>query len=295
LAHRKRAKADFERICELGASGVIPQKEVIRARAELEAAEATYLAQREQIRFDAHQQAVNAQQRLQAAETAAAISRSHLLILGYSETDIDTMDPLAEAGRVAYYPVRSPITGTVIEKNSPQSKHVDDKTELMEIADLSTVWLRANVFEKDLDVTRELPGKLVTFEASSYPGQPFTATIFSSGDLVDDETRASQLLAVADNTQRLLKPGMFVEVDLTPGGDTDVLQLPAAAIQHHAGATFVFVSDGTGSFERRDVKLGRSTSDRVEITAGLSDGESVVVKGAFSLKSEMLSELMVEE
>ena len=109
LARLKRAKADFERIRELGASSVIPEKEVIRARAEHEAAEATYRALMEQIRFDAQQQALDAQQELQAAEAAVAISRSHLLILGYSEEDIDSMDPIAEAERVAYYPVRSPI------------------------------------------------------------------------------------------------------------------------------------------------------------------------------------------
>jgi RND family efflux transporter MFP subunit len=268
---------------------------VIRARAEHEAAEAGYRALKEQIRFDAQQQALNAQQKLQAAEAAVAISRSHLLILGYSETDIDSMDPITEAGRVAYYPVRSPINGTVIAKNAPLSKHVDDRTELMEIADLSTVWLRADVFEKDLNATRGLEDQSVTFSANSYPGQQFTADIFSSGNLVDDETRAARLLAIADNSERLLKPGMFVEIELTRRNDADVLQLPAAAIQRHAGATFVFVSDGAGRFERRNVKVGRSTSELVEIAAGLTDGESVVVNGGFALKSEMLSELMAEE
>jgi cobalt-zinc-cadmium efflux system membrane fusion protein len=295
LARLERAKADFERIRELGANSVIPEKEVIRARAEHEAAGATYRALKEQIRFDAEQQALDSQQELQAAEAAVAISRSHLLILGYSGEDIDSMDPIAEAERVAYYPVRSPIAGTVIAKNTPLSQHVDDETELIEIADLSTVWLRADVFEKDLGATRGLQGKSVTFEVSSYPGQQFTAEIFSLGDLVDDETRAARLLAIADNSERLLKPGMFVEIELTPRNDRDVLQLPAAAIQRHAGATFVFVSDGADRFQRRDVTLGRSTSELVEVCEGLVDGESVVVHGGFALKSEMLSELMVEE
>jgi cobalt-zinc-cadmium efflux system membrane fusion protein len=295
LARLRRARADFERIRELGENAVVPEKEVIRARAEHEAAQATYRALKEQTRFDAQQQALEAQHKLQAAEAAVAISRSHLLILGYSEDDIDSMDPLAEAGRVAYYPVRSPIAGTVITRSAPLSQHVDDETELMEIADLSTVWLRADVFEKDLGATRGLQGKSVTFQVASYPGQRFTAEIFSPGDLVDDETRAARLLAVADNSEGLLRPGMFVEIELTPRNDADVLQLPAAAIQRHAGATFVFVSDDTRAFERRDVKLGRSTSELVEIREGLTEGESVVVNGGFALKSEMLSELMVEE
>ncbi len=295
LARLKRAQADFERIRKLGTDGAIPGKEMIRAGAEHEAATAAYRALMEQIRFDAQQQAADSRQELQAAEAAVAISRSHLLILGYSKIGIDSMDPIAEAERVAYYPIRSPIAGTLIAKDAPLSQYVDGKTELLEVADLSTVWLRADVFEKDLGATRGLQGKSVTFEVNSYPGQRFTAAIFSLGDVIDDETRAARLLAIVDNSQRLLKPGMFVEVELTPCDDADVLQLPASAIQRHAEATFVFVSDGADGFERRDVKIGRSTSELVEINAGLTDGEVVVIKGGFALKSEMLSELMVEE
>jgi len=295
LARLNRARADYERIGKLGANSVIPEKEVIRARAEHEAATATYRALKEQIRFDAQKQALDAGQQLQAAEAAVAISRSHLLILGYNQQDIDTMDPIAEAERVAYYPVRSPIDGTVIAKNTPLSQHVDDETELVEIADLSTVWLRADVFEKDLGAVRGLQGKSVTFEASSYPGQRFAAEVFSTGDVVDDATRAARLLATAKNADRVLKPGMFVEIELTPSNDPDVLQLPAAAIQRHDGATFVFIADGTGGFERRDVEIGRSTSLLVEINGGVQEGDLAVVKGGFALKSEMLSELMVEE
>ncbi len=295
LARLNRAKADFDRVRKLGASAVIPEKEVIRARSEHEAAAASYRALKEQIRFEAQQRALETSQELQAAEASVAISRSHLLILGYSEEDLDSMDPIAEAERVAYYPVRSPIDGTVIAKDAPLSQHVDEKAELIQVADLTSVWLRADVFEKDLGAIRGLHGQSVMFRASSYPAQQFTANIFSLGDLVDDDTRAARLLAMADNSDRLLKPGMFVEIELTPRNDADALQLPASAIQRHGGATFVFVSDGGGGFQRRDVVLGRSTSQRVEIDAGLVDGESVVVNGGFALKSEMLSELMVEE
>jgi cobalt-zinc-cadmium efflux system membrane fusion protein len=238
---------------------------------------------------------LDARQGLQAAEAAAAISRSHLLILGYRERDLDSMDPIAEAERVAYYPVRSPIDGTVIARNAPLSQHVNEETELIRIADLSTVWLRADVFEKDLEAVRGLQERSVTFATGGYPGRSFTAEVFSFGDLVADETRAAPLLAVADNSDGLLKPGMFVEIQLTARNDADVLQLPAAAIQRHAGATFVFVADGSDGFERRDVRLGRSTSELVEVRTGLAEGELVVVHGGFALKSEMLSDLLVEE
>jgi cobalt-zinc-cadmium efflux system membrane fusion protein len=274
---------------------VIPEKEVIRARAEHEAAAAAYRALKEQIRFDAHQRALEAQQELQAADAAVTLSRSHLLILGFGEKDIDSMDPIAEGERIAYYPVRSPIGGTVIARNAPLSQHVTEHTELFRIADLSTVWLRADVFEKDLDAVQGLQERSVTFTTGGYPGRSFSASVFSLGDLVAEETRAAPLLAVAENPDGRLKPGMFVELELMVRNDADVLQAPASAIQHHAGATFVFVADGTTGFQRRDVQLGRSTEELVEIRAGLAEGEQIVIQGGFALKSEMLVDLLAEE
>jgi cobalt-zinc-cadmium efflux system membrane fusion protein len=295
LSRLNRAKADFERVRGLGASAVIPEKEVIRARAEHEAAAAAYRALKEQIRFDAHQRALEAQQELQAADAAVTLSRSHLLILGFGEKDIDSMDPIAEGERIAYYPVRSPIGGTVIARNAPLSQHVTEHTELFRIADLSTVWLRADVFEKDLDAVQGLQERSVTFTTGGYPGRSFSASVFSLGDLVAEETRAAPLLAVAENPDGRLKPGMFVELELMVRNDADVLQAPASAIQHHAGATFVFVADGTTGFQRRDVQLGRSTEELVEIRAGLAEGEQIVIQGGFALKSEMLVDLLAEE
>lgn len=295
LARLTRANADFERIRALTDKHIIPEKEVIRSRAEHEAAEATYRALIEQTRFDAQQKAVDARHALQAAEAAAAISRSHLLILGYREADLDSMDPLAEAGRIAYFPVRAPIAGTVIARNAQLSMHVNHQTELLRVADLSTVWLRADVFEKDLAAVGGLQGRQVSFRANSYPDRKFTANVFSLGDLVNDETRAVGLLAIAENPERLLKPGMFVDIELSPGEDAAVLQVPAAAIQRHSGATFVFVADGHAAFQRREVQVGRSTAEVVEILAGLTGGEAVVVRGGFALKSEMLSDLLAEE
>ncbi len=295
MSRLNRVTADFDRVRRLGADAVIPEKEVIRARAEHEAAAATYQALKEQIRFEAQQQAMEAQQQLQAAEAAVAVSRSHLLILGYREQEIDSMDPIAEAERVAYYPVRSPIGGTVIARNAPLSQHVNEQTELIRIADLSTVWLRADIFEKHIQAVQGLQQRSVTFTTGGYPGQSFDATVFSLGDLVAEESRAASLLAVAENPDGLLKPGMFAEIELTARDDADVLQLPASAIQRHADVAFVFVAAGSGGFERRDVEVGRSTARQVEILAGVGEGELAVVQGGFALKSEMLSELMVEE
>ena len=289
-----RATADHERLKPLGEKSIVPGKEVLRAAAAEEIAEAAYKATLEQIRYEAKKQLLDASEVLHEAESAVAVARSQLLILGYHEDDIDAMDPLTEGERVAYYPVRAPIDGTIIKMRAPLSKHVDPETELVEIADFSTVWLRADVFEKDLASVQGLIGGEVAFHSVGYPGRRFTAKVFSLGDVVDDETRASGLLAVAENPDRLLKPGMFGRIELAVPDTSAVLQVPASAIHRHDGATFVFVRDGSQGFARRDVRPGRGTSERVEIHEGVSEDDVVVVEGGFALKSEMLSELMTE-
>ena len=150
LVRLDRATADHERLKPLGEKSIVPGKEVLRAAAAEEIAEAAYKATLEQIRYEAKKQLLDASEVLHEAESAVAVARSQLLILGYHEDDIDAMDPLTEGERVAYYPVRAPIDGTIIKMHAPLSKHVDPETELVEIADFSTVWLRADVFEKDL-------------------------------------------------------------------------------------------------------------------------------------------------
>jgi RND family efflux transporter MFP subunit len=295
LVRFRRAEADYERYRSLGDSAVVPERVILRAKAELDASHAAHQAVIEQIGFDGEQRSLVAQQRLREAEAAAAISRSQLLILGYGSQDIDAMDPIAEADQISYYPVRAPLDGKVVARPALLSSHTDARTTLVEIADLSTLWLRADVFDKDLAAVQDLKGKSVSFRTTGYPGRQFTATVFTVGNLVDNETRAARLLAEVDNSERLLKAGMFVAIELGSGEDQGILQAPASAIQRHDGATFVFVQRGPEEFERRDVRIKRSTRETVEIADGLLESESVVVNGGFALKSKMLSELMTEE
>ncbi|MEN6494936.1 MAG: hypothetical protein ABFD16_11715, partial [Thermoguttaceae bacterium] len=134
----------------------------------------------------------------------------------------------------------------------------------------------------------------LTFRTPSYPEQGFVAKVFTLGHQVSDQTRAVRLLATADNPKRLLKPGMFVDVELDGGEEAAVLQIPVSAVQRHQGAVFSFVACGDGQFARRDVQLGPATSELVEVKAGLDEGERVVVQGGFALKSELFNDSVVE-
>jgi RND family efflux transporter MFP subunit len=205
------------------------------------------------------------------------------------------MDPIEEGEAVAHYPITAPLAGTVIKKDAVLLEHVTPQMQLFQVADLSAVWLQADIFEKDLPLLYGLRDKTLQFRAGSYPDRQFTAKVTYTGDLVDEKTRAVRLTATADNPDGLLKPGMFVEARLPKPKLTPALALPESALQRHEGRTFVFVYLEGDRFEPRDVETGASVDGQVEIESGLQPGERVAIRGGFALKSEMLRELMSEE
>jgi cobalt-zinc-cadmium efflux system membrane fusion protein len=287
-----QTRADYARLKGLWDQKMAIEREYIRSKADLESAEATYHATVDQARFTSQQQLLAAGQKIQEAETAVSVSQSHLMILGFRKEEIDAMNPIAEGGGVANYPIKAPFDGTVIQKDIVLSEYVGPQMQLFQIADPSTIWIQADVFEKDVAALQDLAGKKIKFRANSYPGREFTADVFSTGGSVDEKTRAVRLLAVATNPDRILKPGMFVEVGLPKESIGKVLQIPASAIQQYDNHTFVFVHRGGDEFQRREITTGRTVNDRIEITNGLSEGERVAVDGGFALKSELLRELM---
>ncbi len=290
-----QTKIDYERVKSLYEQNVATQKDYLKAKTDFESATATYQAHLEGIKFASRQQLVAAEQRTQEAVTAQSVSESLLLILGYRQQDIREMDPIQEGEAVAHYPITAPLDGTVIEKDVVLLEHVTPQMQLFQIADLTTVWLQADVFEKDLPLLYGLAEKTLEFRAGSYPDRKFTAQVTYTGDLVDEQTRAVRLIAAAENPERLLKPGMFVEARLPKPQRAPALALPESALQRHDDQTFVFVQTGADRFERRDVETGAAVDGQVEIVSGLKPGESVVIHGGFALKSEMLRELMTGE
>jgi cobalt-zinc-cadmium efflux system membrane fusion protein len=162
------------------------------------------------------------------------------------------------------------------------------------VADLSTVWLAADVYEEHLRLLRELQDRPVRFRSDAWPGEVFEARIFYTGDIVDPQTRTISMRAVAANAERKLKPGMFVTVELPPAARATVLQVPAAAVLEHEGKPFVFVHLGGDEFARRAVVVGRHSPEAVEIRDGIAAGDEVVVAGGFALKSRLLSALLAD-
>lgn len=288
-----KSQADYKRLAPLADQGITAGKQVLAAKAAFEADRATFLAMLEQLKFTAWQRALRSEQELRQAERSVAVSRSQLYILGYRESDLANIDPVAEGECIADFEIRAPFDGTVIAKNVVLAERVGPETQLFQLADLSTVWLRADIYQKDLPKLEKLGGTLRFRNPSS--DHEHEAKIFYSGDVLDPETRTIRVTALVDNPDRHLKPGMFVEVALPGESLHDVLSVPSAALQEIDGQALVFVHKGGDEFQRRDVSVGATSDGRVQILAGLQPGESVVVAGGFALKSEMLKELMADD
>ena len=150
------------------------------------------------------------------------------------------------------------------------------------------------MYEQHLPLLNQLDEKVIHLSSNAWPGKIFDATIFYSGDLVNESTRTVSMRAMADNKDGFLKPGMFVDVDLPSLLQREVLQVPLTAILEHEGKSFVFVHAKDNAFVRRDVTLGLRNPQAVEIQTGLEPGESVVVSGGFALKTQMLADLLSE-
>lgn len=178
--------------------------------------------------------------------------------------------------------IRAPIAGTVVEKLITPGQLVQTgTTPCFTIADLSTVWVMANVFEGDVGSVRRGETALITTTASA---DTLSGTVDYVADLVDPATKATAVRVVVPNTERLLRRDMLVRVTiraLTP--KTGLLVPVAAVLRDDENLPYVYVAARQG-FARRRVGLAGRVDDRYEIASGLTPGESVVTDGALFLE-----------
>lgn len=288
-ARTNQLKAVYEDLVTLQA-GAVPEVTVRKARAEAEIAEAQYRAVFEEAQYQLTQDALAAEQKYREAKAAVDTARAQLLMIGYSAAEIDVMDPAQEGAAVSHYLVRVPFGGTVIEKHAVRGERVTAEHQLFQIADLRSVWVEADIFEVDLPLVRDLSRQQIVFRAPAAGLGERSARVNYLGELIDPRTRALPLVLTAENADRALKPGLFVEVGLLRGSGDAVVSVPALAIQRHENRTFVFVRTGADTFQRVDVRIGRATADRVEILAGVAPGTEVAVEGTFALKTALLKD-----
>jgi cobalt-zinc-cadmium efflux system membrane fusion protein len=222
------------------------------------------------------------------AEADLQTAEQKLHILGLSQDDVEALSGNgSRAGQV--YPVRAPVGGRVTERNAVPGRVVAPDDELFTVAELDSLWLFLQVFEKDLPSITA--GASVMLRCESHPDDRFRGTVDFVGQVLDPHSRTVRARAVIDNPHLDLKPGMFVyatiETLADDGARQPVLAVPAEAVTDIDGASVVFVEAAERTFEIRPVVLGEAAGEWVEVRSGLVEGEPIAISGVFTLKSEV--------
>ena len=179
--------------------------------------------------------------------------------------------------------IRAPIAGTLVERLVTPGQLLEaGATPCFTVADISTVWVMANVFESDLGSVRAGDVATVTTNASA---QPFTGRVDNIAALVDPDTKATAVRILVPNRERLLKKDMYVSVGIRSRREGTGLLVPVSAVlRDEDNQPFVFVEDTSGGYERRTVQLGSRIDERYDITHGLKSGDRVVSEGGLFLQ-----------
>ncbi len=217
-----------------------------------------------------------------AAEKERAASR--LLALGLPQAQLKNVASREDTSTQIV--VRAPRGGVIVERNVTPGQAVtfgqsDTPTNLFIIADLSSMWVVADVYEPDVPKVRL--GQVVTITLPCCPGERFEGKVTYISDSVDPQTRTVKVRAVVSNRARQLKGEMFVKVAIETGSST-VLAIPPSAVQFEEGQPFVVIDKGNGGYERRPVKLGNDLDGIVEVLAGITPQDRIVSTGSILLK-----------
>lgn len=193
----------------------------------------------------------------------------------------------AESGTSDIAPIAAPISGTVIDvgtANGELQRSLDNASAngIATIANLDTVWVVGDVFERDLTLLKRAEHVDVTVQA--YPGEVFHGVLANVGDVFDPATHTLRARVVLPNPGHRLKPAMFASLQISRP-PTPVVLVPQTAVIHDGENTGVYVAGSDGKFNLRQVRVGANHGSDVEILSGLANGERVVQSGAGFLRA----------
>jgi len=244
----KLTQADFERAEKLYADQIVPQKDYLRSRAEQEKARASLRAAADKLR-----------------------------LMGVT--------PARSESAVSVFPVSAPFAGTVIEKKAVLGELAQPDKSLFTVADLSVVWIEANLFEKDMGKVKT--GAAASVTVAAYPDVLFKGRLTYISSVMDKESRTIKARVEVPNGDGRLKPDMFATAAIETASAGKALTVPAGAVLLMEGKKTVFVREKDG-FEQRIVELGDNLGGRFVIRDGIEEGDAVVVEGAYALKARRL-------
>lgn len=194
--------------------------------------------------------------------------------------------PTTKANARPLLTLRSPAHGIVLEKTAVAGMRFMPGEVLYKIADLSSLWVLAEVFEQDLAAVRV--GQSVNININAYPEKTFQGKVAFVYPTVNPQTRTTQIRIVLANPGGLLKPAMYANVELVAADKNQaaVVSIPISAVIDSGTRRIVLIQQGAGRFEPREVKLGTRGDHYVEVVEGVRDGEQVVVTANFLIDAE---------
>lgn len=182
-------------------------------------------------------------------------------------------------------PIKSSINGIVVERNVVIGQLVDASTNAFKIINTNNVWIDGQVYEKD--ISKLSRNSNAVFTTGAYTNEKFNGKIIYIGQTIDEQTRTIIIRGEFNNPNNRLKPQMFGELKISAGENSKAIMIPEEAIVKEAGSAYVFVQTNETTFEKRNVLAGSSIDGLIEIKEGLKEGEKIVAKGVFYLKSEL--------
>jgi cobalt-zinc-cadmium efflux system membrane fusion protein len=237
----------------------------------------------------------NALASISSQEAEIARIEKKLRRFGLSDADVTQVANLRHTQHhdVSHSLLRAPFDGVVIKYDVAEGEAVDTEDEPFTIADLSTVWVQADVYEKDIALIGE--GQEVKILVDAYPGETFVGTLTYVSDFLDPQTRTAKVRCEVLNREGRLKLEMFATIHIPTRMSREAVMISMAAVQQIDDQAVVFVKIGDTQFQKRGVRLGAQSDGWVEVLSGVKAGEQVVTQGAFMLKSELKKQEFKEE
>ena len=215
------------------------------------------------------------------ADRLVNAARQRLILWDLPLDEIEALEERREPRRTMLF--RAPVGGFVIEKRVIEGQHVSAGMSLYTIADLSAVWVEADLYEQELPLVTE--GALATITVGAYPEEQLRGRVIYIYPYVEEQTRTVRVRFGLPNPRGRLKPGMYANVALHAALG-DGVAVPVNALLDSGADQYVFVSQGDGYFEPRSVVVGQRLGETIQILEGLDGGEIVATSATFFIDSE---------
>jgi RND family efflux transporter MFP subunit len=216
------------------------------------------------------------------AEDLVNASRRRLELWGLTTRQLDEI--ASSAKPQIELPIYSTVSGIVTERKVTQGQYVNAGETLFTIADLSTIWVKADVYQPDLPSVHT--GQSVEITSDSLPDTTLHGRVGFLDTSINPQTSTASVRIEVPNPSMRLRPGMFVQVRFAVAAGRDVLAIPRSAVLDTGMRKLVYVVKGNGEFEGREVQLGPGGTDYYPVLSGLKEGERIVSQGSFLIDSQ---------